>query len=123
MEAVDYLLIPSEYVDGDSPPRQIPRRIICPGCPGYAYIDSEYSETDEEILQHIEIVNDEVGIYTVPYRCSSAYGGDDCKVLTTQITWGTETCVWCERATAVRLSGPSYALGPGAFLCDICDPS
>ena len=123
---IQWLTLPTEWEDEENP-RRIPRTISCPGCHHDAYLvpASQYSDSDESYLANIETLNDEVGLYRAHYECFCATGGSEscfCKAPRTDVTWSTQICAWCERSAAVRISGPSYALGPGAPLCYICEP-
>jgi len=120
-----WLTIPSEW--SDESPRRVRKTIRCPGCQHDAYLvpASQYSDSDESFLANIETINDEVGLYQAHYECFCATGGSEgcsCKAPRTDVTWGTQICAWCEKSVAVRISGFGYALGPGAYLCSICDP-
>jgi len=92
----------------------VPDTLVCPGCMHPAYEDVEQRE----------VINEEVGIYRLYMVCECDMASDcDCRTAQFIVEYSTEICMWCQQAPAVRISGPSYAIGSGAPLCRVCDPS
>lgn len=100
----------------------VPKNLTCPDCLHEMWVDMEQTET---LRPDQNDIYDCVGLFRLTYVCDCASFNKtcDCRAVEVKIVYSTSKCEWCGEAAATRISGYGLALGPGAALCDSCDPS